>query len=239
MGRPCESHRHRPRARGVGVECVSGGFPDSGMGRSVPRPSAVAERPGTLATRPLETARSEAGNESSDADQAHQTVCPSILRARGKCGLRRLPGPRLQRTPADPPRLVSTGSSPMIRAEVTERRGSRVGVRRFGDRRVFHRPYPQVPPGLPHPPRLRRHVRPGGQGQGASRTAPNGASSMNGPSPSTSTAASAAGRGRCRRSRATCMTFSRRRAAVVAPAPTMIRRSGAGSFHAAEFGSRE
>ena len=30
----------------------------------------------------------------------------------------------------------------MIRAEVTERRGSRVGVRRFGDRRVFHRPHP-------------------------------------------------------------------------------------------------
>ena len=159
------------------------------MGQSVPRPSAVAERPGTLATGPLEAARSEAGNESSDADQAHQTVCPPILRARGKCGLRRLPGPRLQRTPADPPRLVSTGSSPMIRAEVTERRGSRVGVRRFGDRRVFHRPHPQVPPGLPHPPRLRRHAGPGGQGQGASRTTPNGGSSMNGPSPSTSTAA--------------------------------------------------
>ena len=28
-------------------------------------------------------------------------------------------------------------------AEITERRGSRVGVRRFGDRRVFHRPHPQ------------------------------------------------------------------------------------------------
>ena len=27
-------------------------------------------------------------------------------------------------------------------AEVTERRGSRVGVRLFGDRRVFHRPHP-------------------------------------------------------------------------------------------------
>ena len=28
-------------------------------------------------------------------------------------------------------------------AEITERRGSRVGVRLFGDRRVFHRPHPQ------------------------------------------------------------------------------------------------
>ncbi|HSQ06599.1 MAG TPA: type II toxin-antitoxin system HicA family toxin [Chromatiaceae bacterium] len=27
-------------------------------------------------------------------------------------------------------------------AEVTEREGSRVGVRLFGDRRVFHRPHP-------------------------------------------------------------------------------------------------
>ena len=30
----------------------------------------------------------------------------------------------------------------MIRAEITERRGARVGVRRFGVRRVFHRPHP-------------------------------------------------------------------------------------------------
>lgn len=30
----------------------------------------------------------------------------------------------------------------MIRAEVTERRGSHVGVRRLGDRRVSHRPHP-------------------------------------------------------------------------------------------------
>ena len=27
-------------------------------------------------------------------------------------------------------------------AEVSERKGSRVGVRLFGDRRVFHRPHP-------------------------------------------------------------------------------------------------
>jgi hypothetical protein len=27
-------------------------------------------------------------------------------------------------------------------AEITERQGSRVGVRLFGDRRVFHRPHP-------------------------------------------------------------------------------------------------
>ena len=29
-----------------------------------------------------------------------------------------------------------------LEAEVTERQGSRVGVRLFGDRRVFHRPHP-------------------------------------------------------------------------------------------------
>ena len=27
-------------------------------------------------------------------------------------------------------------------AEITEREGSRIGVRLFGDRRVFHRPHP-------------------------------------------------------------------------------------------------
>ncbi|WP_243688897.1 type II toxin-antitoxin system HicA family toxin [Geotalea toluenoxydans] len=27
-------------------------------------------------------------------------------------------------------------------AEITEREGSRVGIRLFGDRRVFHRPHP-------------------------------------------------------------------------------------------------